>query len=396
MKTVKEFKELSFDLKLLVDEFHHVDIKHSQFLQALSIGSGYKNYNDLLANASNDIIELGSNNLNLEKAVDYLKFSDTYYIIRNGLKGFWLTPEKHPEAPILWSYENGDINHEYQLSQPIVNEAISKKYEKIEYKYDEGLVQPESTLRGLNKLIEDTDGQFIDPIFLRHMVNARLNRADRALNDIYACYELSKNALPDGFDSHKDQINWGFINNRIFHRSYYVMADYLEYCSRATGTFKGETDKSTFNEMRDIYQFMLNVNPNDNQGIRFKLLEIYLHGDPKKVLNHLSNRKVFGDDHSETGEMACSRILAGCLLGDNNLDELILNAIKEDREYPLAICGMLGEKEEDKYSAYGDSTADLARKFYANTETLWNQFPEIKQTMMQMVMLENKGGVYEH
>ena len=83
--------------------------------------------------------------------------------------------------------------------------------------------------------------------------------------------EIGKSAFPKSFES-KDHLEWGWLENRPFLRC----LDGL-----ATSTLEnGEIVKA-----RSLFEDLLSFNPNDNQGIREQLIEIYFEqNDLKKAL----------------------------------------------------------------------------------------------------------------
>lgn len=74
---------------------------------------------------------------------------------------------------------------------------------------------------------------------------------------------LCKSSLPSDFDQKTHKISWYEIDNRPFLRACHALG--LEY-----------QDFELYDEALELYRFILDVNPDDNQGVRGLVCECYL------------------------------------------------------------------------------------------------------------------------
>jgi len=73
---------------------------------------------------------------------------------------------------------------------------------------------------------------------------------------IHKAHNIALQAIPKDFDSTKERIEWGHIDNRPFLRTFHAIG--LEYM-----------EEEQYDKAIEKFNFILNVNPNDNQGVRF-------------------------------------------------------------------------------------------------------------------------------
>lgn len=104
--------------------------------------------------------------------------------------------------------------------------------------------------------------------------------------------------LPEELFGTNQSLEWGFLENRPFMRLYCNLG--LEYLAR-----------NQFQKSKIIFEHLLEWNPNDNQGVREKLVSCYLgQGDFPGVIN-LTER--YSRDMFPS--IAYGRALAFCFLG---------------------------------------------------------------------------------
>jgi tetratricopeptide (TPR) repeat protein len=88
------------------------------------------------------------------------------------------------------------------------------------------------------------------------------NRIVEAAGTFAKAYEIAKSTIPKDFKVGKDRIPWGFLENRPLLRA---------FCNNGFQLFEEER----FEEASQIFHFILQVNPDDNQGARYLLLDCY-------------------------------------------------------------------------------------------------------------------------
>lgn len=139
MKTIAEFRKISYQIDSFISLSDITKINHGRILEALSIGCGYKNYNHLLKHVSNNEINIGKNGLDIENAFNYLKLEkqrnhDIYTVIKYSIREFW-DPNKQSEtftypgeqmylAYSKYNIDDGDIIIMYYVLDKFRNKII--------------------------------------------------------------------------------------------------------------------------------------------------------------------------------------------------------------------------------------------------------------------------------
>lgn len=135
--------------------------------------------------------------------------------------------------------------------------------------------------KAISELLEITDEY---PLFLDGFVY--LTYAYQSLGDLNEAYILSKKAfelsrtfIPDEFDTKKDRLPWSYLGNRAFLRAQF---NYALEC----------LNDENFKEGISLLTQLLSLNPKDNQGVRYTLLELYFEiGELKKAKSLLNKFK---------------------------------------------------------------------------------------------------------
>jgi tetratricopeptide (TPR) repeat protein len=102
-----------------------------------------------------------------------------------------------------------------------------------------------------------------DEIDLRHhlaLALKYLDQDDEALKQWTTAVGAGMKALPAGFCFGRDRLEWGWLENRPFLRAYHGLADAL-------------MDEGMMGEAAVILNNILDLNPNDNQGVRMILIQ---------------------------------------------------------------------------------------------------------------------------
>ncbi len=149
--------------------------------------------------------------------------------------------------------------------------------------------------------LEDVLGQapdFIDAMYYYGLVLHDSGRYEEAKNVWQRVVDLGFKALPDTFSFGEDRLEYGWVENRPFLRCYQSlgMAHFME---------------SQYEKALEIFENLLKMNPNDNQGIRGMLIEVaFVLNQPQKVLDVCS---AFRDD--ALADTLYGRVLAELQLG---------------------------------------------------------------------------------
>ena len=150
-------------------------------------------------------------------------------------------------------------------------------------------------------------------------------------------YTISRECLPKEFNSKKHKIIWSWLENRPFLRAY------LNY---ALESIEHKNYEIAISVLKDI----LNFNENDNQGVRYTLLETYLKlknfDEAKKII------KKYKDDFSiefKFGEVVLTVLDGNKKKADILLKEAIqtnkffIDEIKKGKHIKPAPCRIPGE-----------------------------------------------------
>lgn len=126
------------------------------------------------------------------------------------------------------------------------------------------------------KIFRSVIKEFPEHIDAHHhlaMVLANLGRKEESLQLWEKAVDIGMQCFPENFTIGKALLEWGQIENRPFLRAYDGLG--LAYLA------KGEIEKA-----RPIFDDLLALNPNDNQGIRALLVECnFALNNPEEVLN---------------------------------------------------------------------------------------------------------------
>ncbi|WP_264524190.1 tetratricopeptide repeat protein [Flavobacterium sp. N502536] len=124
-------------------------------------------------------------------------------------------------------------------------------------------------------------------------------------------FNLGKNCLPKSFNLKKDKLPWSNINNRPFLRACQSFGLECQY-------------HQNYSQAIEIYKLNLALNENDNQGIRYLLLETLFAAKDYKQAQQLLNK--YSDDFSiefKFGLVAISILQDNYKRADKYLEEAI-------------------------------------------------------------------------
>ncbi len=143
-------------------------------------------------------------------------------------------------------------------------------------------------------------------------------KIDESLHYALTAYLIGKNAFPKEFDLKEDEILWIDLNNRPFLRACQNLG--LEY-----------QHLKNYKRAIELYNENLLYNKNDNQGIRYLLLECYLESKDYKGFKNLLDR--YNDDYSV--EFLYGKVIYDILQnkGENAM-ELVAKAVECNKHIP--------------------------------------------------------------
>jgi tetratricopeptide (TPR) repeat protein len=124
-------------------------------------------------------------------------------------------------------------------------------------------------------------------------------------------FNLGKSCLPKSFNLKKDKLIWSNLDNRPFLRACQIFGLECQYHKK-------------YSEAIEIYKLNLTLNENDNQGIRYLLLETFFATKDYKQAQQLLNQ--YPDDFSiefKFGLVALGILQDDYEQADKNLEEAI-------------------------------------------------------------------------
>ncbi len=173
-----------------------------------------------------------------------------------------------------------------------------------------------SDLRKIEKVMESLTArypEFIDAHHHNAMMKMELGHEMAAFEIWMNIVDVCLKKFPESFCFGKDRLVWGILENRPFLRAYHALGqEYYDY---------EEIDKAI-----SIFKNILDLNPNDNQGIRGIYLEcLFNQRRPGDIIEFL---KIYPDDIMP--ETVYGKVLAFIRLGDFKHAEIALKkAIKK-------------------------------------------------------------------
>lgn len=126
--------------------------------------------------------------------------------------------------------------------------------------------------------------EFIDACHHLALLLNETGRQEGAFRVWKRAVNLGLSCLPEAFDMEQDELPWGILENRPFLRAYHGLA--LQYLERG--------DEAQALEM---FENLLSMNPNDNQGVRALVINLYLQ--QKRPEDALALSRRYPDDAME-------------------------------------------------------------------------------------------------
>jgi len=157
---------------------------------------------------------------------------------------------------------------------------------------------------------------------------------------------------------------WAIHETRPYMRARHALARELLYESRPK-------------EAAAHWEEMLELNPNDNQGVRYLLLSVYLTQNDQKGIERLYQG--YPGDESFSAPFAWGRVLQRLLAGEQRRAEMALQKARHVNPYLEAYLN--GTKRAPKklplfYTPHG---ADEAKIFAADYASAWKKHPEARK-----------------
>jgi len=133
-------------------------------------------------------------------------------------------------------------------------------------------------------------------------------------------YNLGKSLFPKEFNFKKDKLIWAFLDNRPFLRSCQTFG--LEY-----------QEQKEFKKAIEIYSEILQYNSDDNQGVRYLILECLFALKDFKEAEKIINK--YEDDWSI--EFSYGKLILEILKENKSIETLLNKALKINKFLPQEI-----------------------------------------------------------
>jgi len=222
---------------------------------------------------------------------------------------------------------------------------------------------------GFRQLVADLP-EFIDAWHHLAMLLEETGREDEAFLIWERTVKMGLDCFPDSFRRGSDLLMWSCLENRPFLRAYHGYGLELQ-------------ERGRLEEALRIFEHMLELNPNDNQGIRGLAANLYFaFGRPQAVLE-LCTR--YPDDITE--ELLYGRPLALLQLGGTEEAEQELDQAVEF--YPLIAAELLKTRHPRPPEVRPDRVTlggrDQAYYYYKSQGTYWKHTPGAMELLARCV-----------
>jgi tetratricopeptide (TPR) repeat protein len=167
----------------------------------------------------------------------------------------------------------------------------------------------------LKKIIRLFPEDHLDAYNHLSIISRNQNKAGESLHFALTSYLLGKNVFPKEFNSNVMKISWMDMNNRPFLRACQILGSEFQ-------------QRNQTNRAIELFEENLKYNPNDNQGIRYQLLECYLQQKGFDKFKELLDR--YDEDYSV--DFLYGKLIYAIFQNEGKLtDKLIIDAKKCNR-----------------------------------------------------------------
>lgn len=175
------------------------------------------------------------------------------------------------------------------------------------------------------------------------------------------------------FDLKKDKLYYHYYENRPFHRAYYSYGLCLRRMNRTV-------------EAIEVFENMLQINPDDNVGARYTLIKYYF--ETKQFSKVIEISKAYSND--ATVDILYGKILAKYYLGRNDYEEDLRNAVKSYPKVAKEIIRMSHVRPAKEYigktqviTLGGD---DEAFYYWENYGLFWLQAIDLHERLKETIL----------
>lgn len=190
---------------------------------------------------------------------------------------------------------------------------------------------------------------------------------------IHKAHNVALQAFPKEFNPNKDKLYWSCHANRQILRTFQGVG--LEYM------YEGQYEKAI-----EKFNFILNVNPNDNQGVRYLLPECYIHLKKYKEFLVLDKKM----DEADSLYYIFPKIVAFYKL--DNIEQAKMTYKLAREKYPFVAEELLKKKHNFPHGEfdpplYGDGAPTGSRQdafnYWKETNQLWEKDRDLKKFLVE-------------
>ncbi len=188
---------------------------------------------------------------------------------------------------------------------------------------------------------------------------------------ITKAHRIAIEAIPEDFNIEIDQLHWNNLENRPFLRVIHCYG--LELMK-----------EQNFEKAIKEFEFILKINPNDNQGVRYLIIDCLFHlNKPDKIL---ALCKLYHNDNSV--EFLYGKVLASYLLGKKSTAKRQL--IKAKEAFPFVADELVKtshvfpfDEFEHQYGmdgyGYPIGSRQQAFDYWNTTQKFWDKAIDVKK-----------------
>lgn len=190
---------------------------------------------------------------------------------------------------------------------------------------------------------------------------------------IHKAHNVALQAFPKEFNPKKDKLYWSYLSNRQILRTFHAIG--LEYM------YEGQYEKAI-----EKFNFILKVNPNDNQGVRYLLPKCYLHLKMYEEFLELDKKM----DEADSLYYIFPKIIAYFKSGSIEQAKITYKLAIE--KYPFVAEELLKKKHffpHDEFDPplYGDGVPTGSRQeafnYWEETKQLWEKDKDLMKFLIE-------------
>ncbi len=180
--------------------------------------------------------------------------------------------------------------------------------------------------------------------------------------------------LMDGiFDFKKDKLLYGYLENRPFHRAYHSFGLCLRRMNR-------------INEAIEVFENMLQINPDDDMGVRHSLVKYYF--ETNQFMKVIEISKLYPED--STVDIVYGKALAKYFLGKSEYEDDLKNAVRSLPKVGKEIIRMVHVRPPQNYIGKTEVKTiggdDEAYYYWENYGLFWVKAIDLHEKLLETIL----------